>query len=149
MAGSKNNLSLVRGQAIVEILVALSVAVLVIVALVSLVVTALASAKFSRSQGEATRAAREGMEWLRGERDRDFSVFAARSGNTWCVSSLSWPASAGVCQESQTIANTQLRREAVLTQISASDVEARVIVIWNDPKGAHEVRLNQRFTKWK
>lgn len=137
------------GQAVVEIVVALGVAVIVIIALVSLVVTSVANVNFSRTQGEATRFSREAMEFVRSERDKGWDAFNTKSGNTWCLSSLSWPGTAGRCGQTNTISNTILRREVTLTSLSATEVEARILVYWSDVKGGHEVRLNSRFTKWR
>lgn len=137
------------GQTIVELLVALGIATLVIIALVSLATTSLSNVTFSRTQGEATRFARDGMEWLRSERDKDWEAFAERAGNTWCLSSLSWPAGAGTCSQSLTVAGTNLRREATLASTSDTKLDAYVRVYWTDSKGDHETRLNSSFTKWR
>lgn len=138
-----------RGMALVEIIVALGIAVIVIVALVSIVVTSVSNVNFSKTQGEATRYAREGMEWLRGERDRSWDTFNGKSGNTWCLPSLTWPGAAGACGQSSVISNTVVRRQVELVSLSSTEIEARLWVSWTDAKGTHEVRLNSRFTKWR
>lgn len=140
---------LAGGQAVVEILVALGIAVIVIVALVSAVVASVSNSTFSKTQGEANRYSREGTEWIRGERDKDWDAFASRVGSAWCLPTLSWPSSSGACSVTSTIPNTSLRRETTLTLLSANQIDVTVRVYWADPKGNHEVRLNSRLTKWR
>lgn len=142
-------LRLRSGQALVEILVALGIAVIVIVALVSVVVTSVSNSTFAKTQGEANRYSREANEWIRSERDRNWNAFSARTGSIWCLSTLTWPSSAGACSTTSTIPNTSLRRETTLTLMSANQIDVTARVYWADPKGNHEVRLNSRLTKWR
>lgn len=137
------------GQAIVEVVVALGIAIIVIVALVGLVTSAVSNTTFAKTQGGATRLSREAMEWARSERDRNWNAFASRAGSTWCLSSLTWPGAAGSCAPSATISGTDLRREVTLSTLSDTEIGATVVVYWSDVKGSHEVRLNSRFTKWR
>ena len=137
------------GQALVEIVVALGIAVLVVVALVALVATSLSNVLFSRTQGQANRYAKEAQAWARGERDKNWTLFSGKVGNTWCMPTLAWPGAGGVCGQSAFIPNTALRRELILTSISATEVDAAARVYWIDNKGSHEVRLNSKLTNWR
>ena len=138
----------VKAQTIVELLVALGIASLVIIAIVTAAVTSLANVTFSRKQGEATRLARETMEWLRQERDQDWNTLFVRSGKIWCLTTLSWSKN-GACAEADKIAGTDLSREVRLVTISETVVETTVVVFWVDSKGRHEARLSSRFTDWR
>lgn len=138
----------VKAQTIVELLVALGIASLVIIAIVAAVITSVANVTFSRKQGEATRLAREVMEWLRQERDQDWNAFFVRSGQTWCLTTISWSKNRA-CGEADKITETDLSREVRLVTISETVVEATVVVFWFDSKGRHEARLSSRFTDWR
>ncbi len=65
-----------RGQTIIEVLVALTTAVVIIAAITIAVLTALRNAQYSNAQNTATRYAQEGMEFVRFLRDSNYPEFA-------------------------------------------------------------------------
>lgn len=75
---------MMKGDTLIEVLVALSVAVVVISAITSLGVVSLNNAQFIRDQDQATKYASEGMEILRGIRNSDYIGFRSKSG-TYCL----------------------------------------------------------------
>lgn len=64
-----------KGQTLIEVLVALTAAIVVIYAIATAVISALSNAQFSKSQGIATQYAQEGIEIMRQIRDSDWSRF--------------------------------------------------------------------------
>lgn len=141
-----------KGQTMVELLVALGIAALVLVAVVAGAISALSNVMFSRSQGESNRYARESLEWLRGQRDTGWTTFSSKAsaspGTTWCLKNLDWLLP-GTCSAADTIPNTTLFREATLTTVAANDIDITIIVSWSDSRGSHQTRLNSKLTKWK
>lgn len=146
------------GQSLFEIILALAITTLITVALVALTATSIRNTTFSKNKTLASRYSQEAMEWLRGERDTDFSVFKEiRAANPlYCLPSLSWSgasgATIGACTSGREIANTLFRREISFstTSIACGDlIEAGVKVYWTDSQGIHEVRSVTCFSDWR
>ena len=119
------------GQVLIELLIALGVAVMAIVALVQITTKSLSNAGFSKGQSGATVIAAAATEWLRGQRaSLGWDVFAARAGQTYCLNDLNWnlPGSCGTAQ----IGTSGFSREVTLITVSSKQVEAAVIVKWRE-----------------
>ena len=119
------------GQVLIELLIALGVAVMAIVALVQITTKSLSNAGFSKRQSGATVIAAAATEWLRGQRaSLGWDVFAARAGQTYCLNDLNWnlPGSCGTAQ----IGTSGFSREVTLITVSSKQVEAAVIVKWRE-----------------
>lgn len=144
-----SNLSLSRGQTLVELLTALAIAVIVIVAIIALSTKALSNINFSRNQSDANHYANELSEWMRSERDTSWSSFSSRTG-TRCFRTLSW-GGGGNCSSGDVISGTQLLRSATLTLGGAQNDEMTIsiTVSWTDNQGTHSTNLNTKLTKWK
>lgn len=146
---------LIKGQSLFEIVVAIGIVSVILVALVSLTARSLRSSTYSKNTVITTQLASEAMEWMRGQRDSNWTSFAARassSGTTWCLSSLTWVS--GTC--TNTIPNTIYTRSVRLTSLDqvgsdgiADTVDAEIIVSWSDNDGVHETRSNTRYTNWR
>lgn len=139
----------IAGQTLFELLVALGIAVLIITGIVLVITLAVRNATFSRNQAEATRYGQEALEWLRSERDQNWDNFFANSDKTWCLTSLSWPASALPCSNSDTIPGTIFLREAQLSTLASDTVEVLIEVSWTDGSGTHLSRLDTTLTDWR
>ena len=142
-----------EGQSILEVVFATAVIVLIIVGIVSLASNSISDAIFSRSQTLATKYAQEAMEWLRGQKDKDWEEFflhATYGGTLYCINSLSW-GTPGRCDSDTYIEETNLSREMTLELVdeSGSEVEAVVTVFWTNSQGTHEVKSTTRFTDWR
>lgn len=74
----------IKGQSLIEVLVALGTAVIVLAAIVSSVINALNNAQFAKNQNLATQYAQEGMETIRKMRDSDWNTFSAKDGS-YCL----------------------------------------------------------------
>ena len=68
------------GQTLVEVLLALGIAVVIITAITAVVISALDNAQFTRNQSLANAYAQEGMEVVRGIKDRSWNNFWNLSG---------------------------------------------------------------------
>jgi Tfp pilus assembly protein PilV len=75
---------LLSGQTLIEVVVALGIAVTIISAVVSVVLSSLRSTEFSRTQNQATLLAQEGIEVVRQIRNTSYSTFQALNG-TYCL----------------------------------------------------------------
>ena len=70
-----------RGATLLEVLMMVSVASLLITGLVSSTINSVGTARANRVRGQAVRFASEGMELVRGERDKAWQPFSNKSGN--------------------------------------------------------------------
>ena len=64
-----------KGQTIIEVLIALSTAVVIVAASTSVVLKAISNAKYTQTQNSATRYAQEGIEFIRYLRSTNFKEF--------------------------------------------------------------------------
>lgn len=136
-----------RGQSFFEAVLALMIIALVAITVASLAAVSIRNNIFSRNKTQANQYAREATEWLRQQRDVDWTVFQGRAG-TWCLNALTlnWNNN-GLCNSNEVITNTIFIREAVLTS-TPDQITANVTVKWTDAKGTHEVKASTIFTKW-
>jgi Tfp pilus assembly protein PilV len=147
-----------NGQSLFEVVLALAVATLIVVALVALASSSIRNTTFSKNKTLATRYSQEAAEWMRGERDADWTTFYGRAANPlYCLKSLSWTeATIGSCGTGQEILNTAFKREVSFTRTTVTVggmpkdvVEAEIKVYWSDAQGMHEVRTATDFTDWR
>ncbi len=121
-----------RGQSIIEVLVALSVAVILISTAVAVVLTALKSSQNSKIRNQAYRYAQEGLETVRRMRDSNFSEFNAREGE-YCLDKDSHELTSPC---TQSVANVDMfLRKISITQTSDCGVGVASVsatVAWND-----------------
>lgn len=137
-----------RGQTLLELLVVLFVVGLIITGVVSVVTVSVRNARFSRDQAQASRFAQEAMEWVRQERDSDWTVFSSHIRTTYCMSTLSWN-TATPCSASNIIPNTVFLRNVTLSTVDANTISVEVVVAWTDSAGTHQSRLSTYLTHWK
>lgn len=73
-----------KGQTLIELLIALSIAVILITIVTSTVVSSLSNAQSSKSRSTASKYSQEGMETIRRIRDSDIKQFKNYNG-TFCL----------------------------------------------------------------
>lgn len=78
-----------KGQTIIEMLVALSAAIIVITAIVVIVISSLSSVTFSKNQTIASQMVEQGVEVIRRMKDQDWATFSTLGANapgiTYCL----------------------------------------------------------------
>jgi len=145
------------GQTLFELLMAIAVGSIVITALVAITTLSIRNASFAKQNAQATRYSQEAIEWLREERDKDWTSFLGKSSDTtqyYCLTSLSWPQT-GNCTSTQYITNTIFKREISLISRNLDGnpgnetVEAIVTVVWVDSLGSHTSTLSTQLTNWE
>lgn len=143
----KNN----QGQLFLEILMAIAVVGVILIAVVGLVTQTVSNTSFSENKSLGNHYTQEAVEWIRGQRDGDWSVFYARagvSGTTFCFNDLHW-VNGGVCALNEMIIDTPFYREVTLTSLGANAVEVLVVTRWSDGSGDHEARVTTEITNWR
>lgn len=140
------------GQSLFEVILALGLITLILTAVVALASLSIKNSSFSRLQTIATRYTETTMEWLREEKQSDwtnFYTFASNSSNSkWCFNDLSWQnATLGGC--SGFISDTNFKREITFTISSEPrEVQVMVNVNWQDSSGYHEVNTTSDLTNY-
>lgn len=137
----------IQGQSFIELIAALVVISIALVALVSLITRGIANSTFSRTKTLATSYNQEALEWLRGERDRNWALFYQHTAVNWCLNSLNWTVQ-GSCGGA-VITNTPFSRTVSFTRVNPGTVTATSIVSWNDGNGYHESQSTTTLTNWK
>ncbi len=142
--------AMIKGQSMFEVVMALFIMALIIVGVVFLSTNSIANSAFSRNKTIAGRYSQEAVEWLRGQRDSDPSLFITYATGTWCLTSLSFTTSPHVaCSSANFISGTIFRRQVVFTEDgSTSDtiIKAEVTTSWTDSKGTHTAKSITEFT---
>lgn len=143
--------SYVRGQSLFEVVLALAIVSLIIVGVVLLASSSIRNSTFSRNKTQAQRYAQEATEWLRGERDRDWTLFSQKALTPiWCLPVLAWgSAKIGACSDTDVIVGTTFRRELSFSTIDSNTIATEVDILWNDNQGLHEVKSSTIFTNWR
>ncbi len=165
------------GQSLFELVVAIGIVGLILLTLVSLATLSVRNASQSRNDAEAARLGQEMIEWLRHERDTNWTLFVTQSTTIpkRCApgqagSSYQWTDThAGGCNQSSStdrISNLYFRElnfcpteiNECVNDLSFSDtntdgfvdrVPVVVKVYWTDAQGYHEVKNTTYFTDWK
>ena len=145
-----------KGQSLFEVVVALAIVTLIVVAIVTLAASSIRNSSYARNKESATRYSQEAAEWLRGQRDNDWVIFASRAaldpGFTWCLASLVWPPTAGTCSESSYIGDTFFKREATVLYpdpLNLDNIQVDVKTYWIDSQGDHEVKISTFLANWR
>lgn len=145
------NFHLKKGQSLVEVIFAVSIAALILIGIVTVVASGVRNTSFSRNKALATRYVQEASEYLREQRDSDWDTFIpyASPSATYCLSSLSSGLTAGECSSGDEVSDTPFSREVVLSASSSAVVHVVISVEWSDAQGLHEVRSVARYTDWR
>jgi len=136
------------GSSMIEIMIALFFVTLVAVALLNLATINLSTSSYSVLRSKADTFAKATMEWLRSQRDTDWTTFVGHVGY-WCMPNLNWEINSACAtnNESQKISGTPLYRLVTIEEtVPGSQVEATVQLSWTDNKGYHEVKQTTIFT---
>lgn len=137
-----------NGQTLIEVLVALGVAIIVITAITVAVTSALSNNQFIKNQNLATQYATQGLEYVRQIRGSNYSTLLTYRELSYCLDQNSnLTPMAGSCPQNVGI----FRREIDLQHNSAycsGGSRVTAIVSWSDNKCTnvnnlfcHEVRL--------
>lgn len=139
-----------RGQTLVEAVVAFGVAAMILVALVAATTMALSRVQFANHQAQARAFAQEGLEWVRGERDKDWDDFYDQTdadSQSYCLNTLGWTPNSCTTYE---LGDNTFKRDAVLTRVTDNEkVRVKITVSWQESGQEHKSEQETYLTKWK
>lgn len=143
----------IKGQSLFEVVVAVSVITLIIVAVVILTTTSIRNNSFSRNKTIASRYGQEAVEWLRGQRDADWTIFRNRADTSlvYCLKTLSWSLAGPCASSGSEIDGTIFKRQVTFEVISEDGNEylrADIAIFWLDGQGEHVSESITYFSDW-
>lgn len=148
--GSMKHISM-RGQSLVEAIIAISVVMLLVTGLVAGTSASLKTSQRGRSRDQAVKFAEEGLEYARGLRDQSWTTFAALSGNycfdTDAVSPLTFTVSQD-CDVKKTTSDTVFTRQLRFT-LSGTRMTVVSVVSYIEGSQRQHVTLTTYLTQWK
>lgn len=139
-----------KGFSLIEVLVFITILSLFFVAAMAVTTYSLRTMKINQYKILASHFAEEGLEWLRGQKEDDWTTFTALDSSlgsaTYCISTLNF-SSPGECGENYTLGAPQIfKREVVLENIpdasNPDQVNATVTVFW---EGGTDVEVKTVF----
>jgi Tfp pilus assembly protein PilV len=125
-----------KGQALVEVMIALAIAIVVIIGLAQVTVSALRNANFAKNQSLATSLAQQAIEKIRAYRDQhDWLTFTAGCGNKGAMG----------------LADPPLPFTMLIGCTGGEDSQRTVTVTvsWSDAGGNHQTQLTTYLTNWQ
>lgn len=152
-----------KGQTLLELIVAIAVAVLVLGSLVFATITSLRNAQLAKNQAQATKLAQEGLEKVRTIRDRDstvsftygegggavtatkfsdfWSIYFGCPGNCYFFLNSSGVLTGGSSTSVESVA--LFTRQIIIEDGSDGSTQKKITVLvkWQDAIGTHESRL--------
>lgn len=148
-----------KGLSLIEVLAFVTILSLVFLGIAYATGQSIKRTKFNEQKLIATRFAEELEEWLRGEKEEDWTAFydtyASVDGITYCFddsvydeyNNITWPA-ASDCGTSYSLRGIY-KREVTLTQSLSSQVQVVINVEWLDGQNAFNVPISTILTKWE
>jgi len=143
------------GQSLFELVLSFAVVTLIVVGIVSAATIAIRNAAYSRNKTLADRYLQEALEWLRSEKNKNYTDFQSHTSiSQWCLKSLDsdWVWIGAICQPGQEITGTMMRRELTFSKFTKDGkevIETKVVVYWTDAQGRHESSAVTDFTNWQ
>lgn len=137
---------------LIEVLIFVSILSIFLVTASGVTIASLNNLKIQEHKILAVRYAEELLEWLRGEKEADWSRFTTYRG-TYCFNSspiTSWPTTAGNCLVNSFL-NNLYKREVNLTPQGnpTYQVNVSIIVSWQELGHTYQVPINSIFTIWE
>jgi type II secretory pathway pseudopilin PulG len=126
-----------KGQTLIEMVVALGIACIIIIAITAAVISALSGVQFSKNQNLATQYAQEGMEFMHQLRDADYAAFVAKSRNdAYCLGSdRALGADLNTCKTTPNIGTSLIRTVVIKDRDCDNNLtKVSVSVSWRDGK---------------
>ncbi|MFA5770473.1 MAG: type II secretion system protein [Patescibacteria group bacterium] len=120
------------GFSLVEVLVFTTILGLFFVAALTITTFNLKNMKIQEHKILATRYAEEAIEWLKEEKENDWSDFITHTGTNYCLNSLAW--TSGVCGTYSLGTPGFFKRDLLITNSGSpvDKVETTMTVSWED-----------------
>lgn len=151
----KSRLSILQGQSLMEVIIALAVTAIILTGIVSLTSKSVSTSTYSKNKSQANRYAGEAMEYVRTQKEHlgwsNFkTIITSPDPDIWCMKALEFTSS-GVCPSDDTgkISGTIFQRTLEVKNVSNKTMEIEIKVIWSDEKGTHETYTVSAISDWR
>lgn len=149
---------------LIEVLIFVAILGLFFVAAASITTVSIRNMKTNENKIIATHYAEELLNWLRTEKESDWSLFAGKTSIIYpavpptaayyCFETSpipNWPASVGECQTTDLLNSQYLRNVAISKDDASSPTKffIAITVSWQEGGNSYEVPLNTVFTVWE
>lgn len=137
-----------KGFTIVEILIFVTIISIVFVVSAQITTVSLQTSRTNERRIIAQHLAEGIREWLKGQKDADFTTFVTTRMGTWCFNTEpidTWSdAVSGPCQ-GYTLQNAFKRSVVLVAQADNTQVVATILVEWQDGSRSFQVPLKTVF----
>ncbi len=150
------------GVTLLEALIFMFVLSLIIFAIAFSTTHSLRRTQFNVDKIFATRYGEEVEEWMRGEKEANWTTFSARSPGTYCMNAeittcdagdTCWDENAACDSDDYSLGesgslNNGFKRTVELTTVGTR-VDVDIVVSWIDGPNTYDVTLNSSFSRWE
>ncbi len=150
------------GVTLLEALIFMTILSVIMLAIVYATTISLKRTQFNQHKIFATRYMEEAQEWVRGEKEVNWTIFLNRAPGTYCMNDdISTCSEAGTCWSEPTACEATdyslgstggiqngYSRSIVLTS-TGSSVGAVTTVSWKDGPNIFNVTSNTSFSRWE
>lgn len=151
----KNNLK--KSFSLVEVLVFVSILSIFFIGAAAVTTAALRDMKITQHKIIATRFAEELLEWLRGEKESDWYVFAnnqhagkCQPTQSLCFNSLNWDsACAADCTKGLNNLYARSAKFEVDNPLSPTNVDVSIEVSWTELGNTYTIPVKTNLTIWE
>lgn len=142
-----------HGQTLIEVIIALAVAVILALALITTSLVTQKAARSARNQSQATKLAQEYLEQIRVFRDRNGYTMLI---NGTCVrlngsDPASWTLGTSGCPEPVPLGTSTFYRKFDISDdpVKANQKIVKVIIEWTDQAGPQSITSQTVLTNWE
>lgn len=145
-----------QGMTLLEVLIFTTMITLIFLTIASATTQSIKRTIYNQQKIIATHYAEEAQEWMRGEKESDWSVFSARADTTYCLNAaISVCDGAGSCWDNRTACGPtdyslggHFKRSSVLTT-HGSLIDVTTTVEWIEGSNTYSVPINTTFSRWE
>lgn len=141
-----------KSFSLIEVLIFTAILALFFVAAISITVVSLRNMKYNEHKILATHYAEELLNWLREEKEADWSNFSDKAIGSYCFNSdiVNWP-SLGDCGTNDYSLGSFYKRSVHLSKEGnpVSRFTVAITVSWRELGNTYSVPLNTVFTIWE
>lgn len=144
------------GMTLLEVLIFTTMITLIFLTIASATTQSIKKTMYNQQKIIATHYAEEAQEWMRGEKESDWSVFSARSDATYCLNStISTCDASGSCWDNRAACPVtdyslggHYKRSSVLTT-NGSRIDVITTVEWIEGSNTYSVPISTTFSRWE
>jgi Tfp pilus assembly protein PilV len=139
-----------RGMLLTELLIALAIASMALLVVVGLSTRSVSDSGFFKHQTEANALAREGLEWVKVQRNQlGWGEVFGKSGATYCINDLTWAAApcSGYVGDGNVYTRTVTINEK-LPSTTPARLVVGVVVTWKEGRKSFTSQLETELTNY-